>query len=299
MRLIGQLDNATHARALGDFLTVHGIANEMEAERDGTYAVWIVDEDQLESARKHFEHFKQNPGAPEFQGQEPQANEIRRAEQAANAKVKERTRNRSRLFGKLTSYGVGPLTFGLIAVSIYVAVMTKLGGDVQALQPLAITEWDRYVHGDTGLTEIRAGEFWRLVTPIFLHFGILHLLFNMLWLFDLGNMIEARESTGRLALLVLVIAVSSNLGQFLMSNPAFGGMSGVVYGLFGYVWMKGKFDPASGYALHPQTVTMMLIWFFVCIAGVVGPIANYAHGVGLAVGVALGWSSSLWNRRKR
>ncbi len=300
MRLIGHLDNATHARALGDFLLVQGISSEMESERDGTYAVWIVEEDQLEPARQHLERFRQNPGAPEFQGKEAQANEIRRTEKEAGAKVQQRVKNRRKLFGKLTSYGVGPLTFALIGISIYVGVKTKLGGDIQALQPLVITEWDRFVLGDTGLPEIRAGEVWRLLTPMFIHFGVLHLLFNMLWLFDLGNLIEGRENTGRLAILVLVISASSNFGQYFVSHhPAFGGMSGVVYGLFGYVWMKSKFDRGSGYVLHPQSVTMMLIWFFVCFTGAVGPIANTAHGVGLGVGVAWGWLSSQWSQRKR
>ena len=70
-------------------------------------------------------------------------------------------------------------------------------------------------------------------------------------------------------------------------------MSGVVYGLLGYVWMKGKFDPSSGLFVHPQTVTMMLIWLVLCMTPVIPHIANTAHAVGLAVGVATGFLSSL------
>lgn len=303
MRLIGQLDNAAHARALGDFLTVQGIANEMEAERDGTYAVWIVDEDQLESARKHFERFRQSPAAPEFQGQEPQANEIRRAEQAANTKVKERTFNRRNLFANLSSYGVGPLTFGLIAISIYVAVVSRIGRNLEPIQPLFITSYEvvgGFVRWQPGLPEIRHGEIWRLLTPMFIHFGEMHILGNMLWLFSLGSLIEARLSSGRLALLVVVIAVASNFGHYVVSgHPTFGGMSGVVYGLFGYVWMKRKFDPVSGLFVDQQNVVLMMVWFFLCFTGLLGPIANTAHTVGLVMGVVWGWSSARWCRRKR
>jgi GlpG protein len=119
----------------------------------------------------------------------------------------------------------------------------------------------------------------------------------MMWLYDLGGMVEARQGRLRLGLIVLVIAVLSNLGQYWMAGPIFGGMSGVVYGLLGYVWMRGKFDPASGLFLHQTTVLMMLIWFFVCLFGWVGRVANTAHAVGLVVGMAWGYLSSLTYRR--
>ena len=95
--------------------------------------------------------------------------------------------------------------------------------------------------------------------------NLLHLLFNMLWLKDLGSMIEARKGTSRCSSWSLVIGVGSNLGQDLVGGPDFGGMSGVIYGLFGYIWMRGKFDPASGLRLHPTNVVMMVGWFFLCL----------------------------------
>jgi GlpG protein len=93
-------------------------------------------------------------------------------------------------------------------------------------------------------------------------------------------------------MLVLVIAAASNMGQFLMSGPLFGGMSGVVYGLLGYTWIRGKYDPSSGLFVHPQTVTLMIVWFFVCLVGLVGHVANTAHGVGFAVGITWGFISA-------
>ena len=79
----------------------------------------------------------------------------------------------------------------------------------------------------------------------------------------------------------------------LTPGPVFGGMSGVVYGLLGYVWIRGKFDPGSGLYLHSYTVTMMIIWFVACLTGVLGPIANTAHAAGLVMGMAWGYLSSL------
>jgi GlpG protein len=149
------------------------------------------------------------------------------------------------------------------------------------------------------LTEIFQGEVWRLFTPVLVHGSWLHLLLNMMWMLDLGSMIEGRQGTGRVGLLVVVIAVMSNLGQyFLTGSPLFYGMSGVVYGLLGYVWMKGKFDPGSGLFLHPHTVAMMLIWFVLCMTPWIPRIANGAHAVGLGLGVLWGYLASLKSMRR-
>jgi GlpG protein len=111
----------------------------------------------------------------------------------------------------------------------------------------------------------------------------------------LGTMIELRRGTLRVAVLVLVSAVISNLGQYLWmeqrdpgARHLFLGISGVDYALFGYIWMKGLHEPEQGMILHPNSIQIMLIWLVVCMSGLMGPIANAAHFVGLAVGVAFG-----------
>ena len=134
---------------------------------------------------------------------------------------------------------------------------------------------------------------------MFIHFGIAHLLFNMLWLLDLGTMIERRQGTLILSTLVLVLAALSNLGQYLWVGPDFGGMSGVVYGLLGYIWLRGKFDPGSGLFLNSSTVTMAVAWYVLCLVGVIPHVANAAHSVGFGVGIVWGYVSALTARRHR
>ena len=86
--------------------------------------------------------------------------------------------------------------------------------------------------------------FWRLITPIFLHFGIVHFIFNSLWLSMLGSRIERLSGSIHLILLVLISGLVSNLAQFWWSGAAnFGGMSGVVYALLGYIWIAHKIVP--------------------------------------------------------
>jgi GlpG protein len=131
---------------------------------------------------------------------------------------------------------------------------------------------------------------------MFIHFGVIHILFNMLWLRDLGSMIEARQSSLQLAALILVIAAGSNLAQFYTDGPSFGGMSGVVYGLFGYVWVRGRFDPGSGLFVHPTTVMMMLAWLVLCFLQVIPHVANTVHITGLIIGAGWGFLSALRHR---
>jgi GlpG protein len=134
-----------------------------------------------------------------------------------------------------------------------------------------------------------------LFTPAFIHFGPLHLVFNLIWLYQLGCMIEARQGTLLFAALVAVTDVGPMLAQYLVSGPGYvGGMSGVVYGLAGYVWMRGKYDRASGLYLDRQSVQWLLVWLVVCFTGAVGHVANTAHVAGLIIGVVWGRVSAFF-----
>jgi len=195
---------------------------------------------------------------------------------------------------------VGVLTFALIAFCLVVAVLSNFGNDQEYDRKLTLADPARA--DGTFLPEVRAGEYWRLITPIFLHFGPAHLIFNMMWLFQLGCMIEARKGVATMAALVIVGGTIPLLAQYLvngLNTPGLvGGMSGVVYALAGFVWMRGKHDPSSGLVLNPVSRVIMLGWLVLCFTGWMGPIANTAHLVGLLVGVALGRSSAFLARRR-
>lgn len=311
MRMIGKLNGEERARAFGDYLYVQGIENQLEADNDGSWGVWIHEEGELERAKGLLANYQANPADPKFQSTGRTANDLREQKRKEQLQYEKRLKQRRHLFRPLTSYGFGPLTFVLICACVAVALMSKFGGNLNTLAPLFITE--TYVPSAYGfkglgelltrlanirelLPEIFHGQIWRLFTPIFIHFGFLHVFFNMLWLRDLGSMVEGRQSSWLLFILVLVFAAISNLGQFLFYGPLFGGMSGVVYALVGYIWIRGKYDPGSGLYLHPTTVTMMIIWFFVCLIGIMGPVANVAHAAGLLAGMAWGYLSSLRHR---
>ncbi|MFZ6657401.1 rhomboid family intramembrane serine protease [Undibacterium sp. TJN19] len=174
------------------------------------------------------------------------------------------------------------VSIGLIGISVAVAFMSGLGTSFSALQDLLISE-----PGHAVLSDILSGQVWRLITPIFIHFGLMHLVFNALWVWDLGIVIENKKGLWFYTGFVLVAAIISNLAQYLLSgSPLFGGLSGVVYGLFAYVWIRGRFDTSFDAGVRKATVNMMLAWFVLCWTGLLGPIANWAHTAGLLAGAA-------------
>jgi GlpG protein len=296
MRLIGHLAEEKAARTFGDYLYVQEIENHLEHEKPDGWGIWINDEDKIEGGTGLLAIFRLNPADPKYRAEAKVAPELRAEAEKSEAKYRKKLSERRQLFRPLTAYGFGPLTFVLIAISVTVFLLSGLGKNIQPILSLFITESTAGTLSGVSLPEIQHGQLWRLITPIFIHFSVLHILFNMLWLRDLGSMIEGRQSGRVLAILVLAIAVCSNLGQFWFAGPAFGGMSGVVYGLLGYVWMRGKFDPGSGLYVHPSTVTMMIIWFFACFTPIIPHVANATHTVGLVMGIAWGYLSSLRHR---
>ena len=291
MRMIGHLNNKASASVFSDYLYVNGISNVIETDKEG-YAIWIHSEDELEKARDLLNAFLRNPNDSKYAQHTRQAQELKQREEKEERAAEKRHFDRDRIF-RTSRFGPSFLTVFLILASITVTLALSFGDLVQVYSFLGFSRKMR------GAPEILHGEVWRLITPIFIHaslkstVGLLHLPFNMLWLYDLGGIIERRVGTLRYLAFVVATAAISNGAQYYFSGPIFGGMSGVVYGLLGYAWMKSKFDPQSGIFLHPQTVTMMLAWFFLCLFGWVPNVANAAHGFGLGVGMIWGYLSSM------
>ncbi len=130
----------------------------------------------------------------------------------------------------------------------------------------------------------------RLIGPAFFHFSILHIAFNTMWWWQLGGAIERQMGKFALIQLFLVSAIASNLGQFLVTGPNFGGLSGVVYGVVGYVWWAGWLAPEKGLTLSRPIIGFLLFWILLGFADLL-PVnmANTAHLVGLMVGCLLAW----------
>lgn len=296
MRHIGSFTNEAQARFFTDFLLSRDIRSQLEPEADRTWSVWIRDEDQIAEAQSALERFQANPTAPEFQKAPEEAARARRAEAEDLEKYRRRIRSRQSLFLKFGRYSIGPLTFTLILVCVYVAIFSRLGANEEWLRGWQISDPESMSH--QFLPEVLHGEVWRLFTPIFIHFGLLHILFNMLWFYELGSMVEARQSSLFLLGFIAVSAALSNVAQYYFTGPNFGGMSGVVYALGGYVWIRGRYDRSSGLYLSPQNVAILIVWLVFCFSPLMRNVANYAHFAGLVIGMAWGGAAALMAARR-
>ena len=184
-----------------------------------------------------------------------------------------------------------PVTLALILLSIG-GFLIYLYTPLNLLTALSFSS--SQVSDNQSLTQTIDGQYWRLITPAFLHFGWLHIVFNCLWLWDLGRRVEQVMGHLNMFMLFLVIAVVSNTSQFEFGGGGlFGGMSGVVYGLLGFSWIAPQLQPA--WPIQPPKAVMIFMvgWLVVCMSGMLevlgfGAIANAAHLGGLLCGAVVG-----------
>lgn len=143
-------------------------------------------------------------------------------------------------------------------------------------------------------------QYWRLVTPIFLHFGVVHITFNALWMWELGRRIEAMMGSAHLLCLILFVGIGSNVLQAAETPDAFfGGLSGVIYGLLGYCAIYWIICPDRRVELPIQVYVLMYVSLVVGWLGIfdfLARMANTAHLTGLIWGLLIGVPSALISR---
>ena len=193
-----------------------------------------------------------------------------------------------------------PVTLCLIALSCAGFLLIYLRGP---LEWVSLLTFNPFFEQDGGLRFGPVdGQYWRLVTPAFLHFGWLHVVFNCLWLWELGGRIEQALGQIHMLGLFLATAIGANLSQYLFGGPSlFGGMSGVVYGLLGFSWAACALQPRWTFQPSQPVVLFMVGWLVLCVMGVVesmgfGAVANAAHVGGLICGLLLGAGFGLVSR---
>ena len=318
MRLIGEINNEQDAQKLSLFLQKKGILSNVDGSFDAktglmSYHMWALNEDQIQEAQTEFSKFIQNPKSPlydlPFVMETPQEPPRR---------------------------GKTPFTIFIIALCTFIFLLNLLqeGPDVPMTQVQSTLLFDLPQEGIpvwTGIYDligskfkgevlpegplfqnILQGEIWRLFSPAILHLGLLHILFNMIWVWMLSRPIEQRIGVWKIALLSCLIGVGSNVAQYLMGGPFFLGYSGVVMGLAGFTWERERRAPWEGYPLHHSTVLFLVLFvggmFLIQATSFVlqlfthiafSPrIANTAHIAGAIIGVFLG-KCSFFKRKDR
>jgi GlpG protein len=299
MRLLTTVTDRAEAKTLGDALYADGIVTTLKETRDGSFAVWVHDEERMEQARAFLSAFDAN--ASRFSDMARKARAQHRQDSQSDERLRARTEKIRRQIEARQNMRIGTVTAGLMVICVVVFFLSGMGQDTSIVRYLTFMPLlpvaGGFVFGD--VSAIWHGQPWRLFTPMFLHFGFMHIFFNLWWLKDLGTALERLFSARYLLILVLVTAAFSHALEYAISGPTrFGGMSGVVYGLFVFIWIRGRLDPSFPYRIPQQLVTFMLIWLGLGFTGWVGPIANWVHTGGLIVGAVWGVISSRYIQRK-
>ena len=275
MLMITSFTNPRVAQAFVDYMATQGVI--LTIQQHTQTDVWLADESQASRVNAELARFLENPGDARYLAASWQSGHTGSGLHYQRFPFLATVRERA-----------GPFTLVLIAACILVFILMSVVGDQQVLLMLA-WPYDASVEF----------EFWRYFTHALMHFSVLHILFNLLWWWYLGGAVETRLGSGKLIVLTLISALLSGFIQHKFGGPWFGGLSGVVYALMGYVWLRGERDPTSGIYLQRGLMAFALIWIIAGWFDLFGmAIANGAHMAGLAVGLAMAFADTL-NARKR
>lgn len=310
MRFLGEINGKKSAEQFIAYLLTEGVNTHIELARQGgdDWEVWVRDEDQLLRAVGELEKFRANRSDPKYATAVSSAQRIiderekLRRQAASNLKRMESTQRASLLGG-----GRMPaLTLTIFTLCIAVGLISNFGspglnnswGRTMEEQLSFVTEGDLSSSEGDPAASLKKGEVWRAATPIFLHFGIMHLAMNMFMWASFGRLVERWVGTPKFALLVLALAVVPNLFQglspdWLHGSPYFGGISGVLYGLLGYVWIRTSINPSHGIAIPGPMIAIAVGLIVVGLSGLIPnwQLADLCHLGGLLLGCAIGFAS--------
>ncbi len=195
----------------------------------------------------------------------------------------------------------------LIAFACLVSFYSSFGSKLNLIEPIFFNKFlisfNQIQFYDFQTTYLLSNEWWRLVTPMFIHFSPTHLIFNSLWIYILGREIEQLDGKIIFIFLILFTSASSNYLQYSFSGPSlFGGLSGVVYGLLGYCFVSETFLRINKFSFPPAIYIFMFVWLLIGFTGFLdllgfGKIANFAHLGGLLSGILSGYIFSMYNKK--
>jgi GlpG protein len=301
MRQIGNLSTERDARRFIAFLISKSIAAEADATGNDTWAIWVRDEDFVAESRAELEIYQRESSDRRYD----------EAVAIAAQKLLEADRQRREAAARSiegsvvwsrTSRRRQPLVMAISILCVVIFVWLELSSQQSSwLNDLLFSPVNPSMpRGNEGWRPILHGEVWRLVTPAFVHFSLSHLIFNLLSFRYLGNLVESVIGTPRMGLLLLLCTLVANIAQYTWAQSSvFGGISGTVFGIFGFAWMMSIYRPSAGIVLSQEAVAVTMIFFFLCllrdvpnigeaIAQILPPIANANHVGGMVVGLVSG-----------
>lgn len=277
------------AHLLANYLTSQGLpASVTNSSQRNEFIVVLANAEHTQQAQQISEDFLANPQHPKYQQaawDKGQNVDLTPSESAFSIQ-------------NVVSDAIkAPFTSAVFLLCVVVYVLSFLGlfGPIAQqllMQPLA--------------TVAQTNEWWRLLGPAFIHFSALHIIFNLLWWSMLGAKIERTFGVSMLFIVFMVSAIVSNVAQSFFTQPVqgnlllFGGLSGVVYAVMGFVWWCGWLRPSWGVSLPNSIVGFMLVWLVLGYADILWVnMANAAHTAGLVSGCLFAALLSLGSKKAR
>jgi len=290
MRMLHLFDDARAAETLSDALYADGVETTVRETRDDQYALWVVDETQMDAAKAMLARFQASPADPIFEERQRAARARRKAEEAKEKKSRHRV---EKMRDQLAQADATPtVTYGLMVFTVGLFMLDLARPEIgRALGAHAFGF-------DVGarIVDLATHRPWVFFSSLFVHSGVLHIAFNVMWIRDLGTALERAHSSLWLLVATLTFGVMGVLAELAWTGAAAIGLSGVVYGLLGYMYVRGRLD--LGFPLQPSRTTMiwMMGWFAICF--LLPGVANGAHAGGLASGALWGYLASGHLRRR-
>ena len=267
-----QFQQQRAAQALSDYLNKISIKNHIEHD-DCHYAIVLTDASQEHLALQELTAFTENPSAEKYLSA---SWETGSTDQSSSKSAYE---NSNFINNFIQHAGIFTHSIFFICIIIFSGIYLQLFNPMHSV-------FSFYQSQPFDLAQT-----WRFITPALLHFSVLHITFNLLWWWQLGGVIEKQQGKQRLALIFIFSAIASNLAQYFLVSPYFGGLSGVVYALVGYTWLYGRLNKQSSVNLSDSMFVFLLVWLVLGFVDILPfNMANYAHLVGLLAGllIALG-----------
>jgi len=341
MRRIGILKDSALAQQFCDYLvtlSIDAMTDPESQDSESDWNIWVRDERQIDQAKQALAEFQLDPQHERYQVKreasrirEDQLAEQKRAEKRVRAAAASSSALGEPINAPLKQPGI-PVTIAVIVFSILASLTSNFGDPRPARQPGKTTleekiffgmsfvdRRDYFATNQNAFASVGKGQVWRFVTPMFLHGDTFHLLFNMLWIYFLGSVIERLHGSIFFAVLTITTQIAgmllqvmlpgtdvltpifqgtpvSFLAETLSGSPFAIGASGAVYGLFGFLWIRPKVDP--GYPIHlvQTNVVLMLGWLVLCMTPLIPGVANGAHLGGLIAGVGFGYAGKFMRR---
>jgi len=175
------------------------------------------------------------------------------------------------------------ITFCAVFTAAYWAAphndtVTPLSNLVSAILPTPFQIWDHHYLG--------------LFTSFFVHLDIMHLVFNMMWLWKLGSTLEVTIPPWQYVLFILAATIVASCSELILSGQTGAGASGTVYALMGLLWGGGGFHASWRQMANRDNMRLFLVWGVLCIFLTVSHIMNIGNGAhfgGLLFGLAVGY----------